>query len=278
VLQARLDVRRPVGALEAGELYVRSAKFLDRAALSYDAVLSDVYWMRVIQHYGGQRRAATGEKRYDLLYPLLDITTSLDPYFSAVYYFGSFFLAEPMPGGAGRPDQAEALLIRGLEYQPDNWRFAQQAGFIQYWYRRDFARAAEWFRRAAAMPDAPPWVIALEATTRAAGGDIEASRQLWQQMMDTAESDWMRETAQFRLMQVDAHAAIAELEQIVNVFALAHGHPPRSWADLVRDGRLGGIPLDPTGVPFAIEEWGNVNVSPQSRLYPLPNAPGPSGS
>ena len=278
VLQARLDARRPVNVLETGELYVRSAKVLDRAVLSYDAVVADVYWMRAIQHYGGQRRSETSEKNYDLLYPLLDLTTALDPYFSAVYYFGSFFLAEPKPGGAGRPDQAVSLLMRALEYQPDSWRLAQQIGFIHYWYRRDFTEAAEWFKRAAAMPDAPAWVTALEATTRVQGGDIEGSRRLWRQMMETAESDWMRETAQFRLMQVDAHAAIVELEQIVTTFALAHGRPPATWNDLIGTGQLPGVPLDPSATPFVLEEWGNVNVSPESRLYPLPESPGPSGS
>lgn len=278
LVQARLDAKRPVAALEAGELYVRSAKALDRAVLSFDAVVADVYWMRAIQHYGGHRRSETVEKRYDLLYPLLDLTTALDPYFSAVYYFGSFFLAEPMPSGAGRPDQAVSLLMRALEFQPENWRLAQQTGFIHYWYRRDFTQAAEWFKRAASMPDAPPWVMALEATTRAEGGDLAASRRLWQQMIETAESDWMRETAQFRLMQLEAHAAIDALEQVVTAFALAHGRPPGAWNDLIRAGRLRGVPLDPSGTPFVLEDWGNVVVSPLSRLYPLPESPVRSGS
>ncbi|MGH9348165.1 MAG: tetratricopeptide repeat protein [Vicinamibacterales bacterium] len=276
VVQARLDGRRPVGALESGELYVRSATFLDRAALSYDALVADVYWMRVIQHYGGQRRAEMGERRYDLLYPLLDLTTSLDPYFTAAYYFGSFFLAEPFPGGAGRPDLAVTLLARAMEFQPTAWRLAQQAGFIHYWYRRDYQAAAEWFRRAASLPDAPAWVVALEATTRAEGGDLEASRRLWQQMIDTAESDWMRETAVFRLLQVEAYTAIDALEQIVTTFALGHGRPPSTWEDLVHSGLVRGVPLDPAGTPFVIEEWGNVTVSPSSRLYPLPERPAPS--
>jgi len=278
LLQARLEARRPVDLLETGELYMRSAKVLDRAALSYDALVADVYWMRAIQHYGGQRRSEKTEKRYDLLYPLLDLTTALDPYFSAVYYFGSVFLAEPMPGGAGRPDLAVTLLVRALQFQPDSWRLAQQVGFVHYWYQRDFGEAARWFDRAAAMPGAPPWLTALAATMLAEGGDLEASRRLWQQMMETAESDWMRETAQFRLMQIEAYVAINTLERIVMAFAEAHNRPAANWGELVREGRLRGVPLDPTGTPFVLEAWGNVTVSPQSRLYPLPDRPSPSGS
>ena len=53
---------------------------MQRAALSYDAVLADVYWIRALQHFG--RRAPEANPRtgsYDLLYPLLDLTTTLDP-------------------------------------------------------------------------------------------------------------------------------------------------------------------------------------------------------
>jgi tetratricopeptide (TPR) repeat protein len=278
VLQARLDASRPVGSLESAQLYIQSAKILDRAALSYDALLADVYWVRAIQHFGGVRRSDTAVKRYELLYPLLDLTTSLDPYFTAAYYLGSFFLSEPLPGGAGRPDLAVKLLMRAMEYQPDSWRLAQQIGFVYYWYSSDFSSAAEWFNRAAAMPGAPPWVLALEATMRAEGGDLNASRRIWEQIIETTESDWMRQTAQFRLMQVEAAAAISTLEQIVAAFTQTHGMAPSTWEDLTRDRRLRGVPLDPTGTPFVIGADGHVTVSPESRLYPLPDRPVRSGS
>jgi tetratricopeptide (TPR) repeat protein len=270
-LQARLDAARPIGNLENAELYVRSGRVLDRAALSYDALLADVYWIRAIQHFGGTRRSTAAVKRYELLYPLLDLTTTLDPYFIAAYYLGSFFLAEPLPGGAGRPDLAVDLLQRGLQYYPDGWRLAQQSGFIYYWYLGDPDTAAQWFSRASAMPQAPPWLKALEATARAQGGDLATSRRLWQQMVETAETDWARETARFRLMQVDAAGALDVLQEISASFTAAHGRPPSGWHELVRDGRLRGVPMDPTGVPFVLAPDGQVELSRESRLYPLPD-------
>jgi tetratricopeptide (TPR) repeat protein len=277
-VQARLEAARPVDALESAELYVRSAKALDRAALSYDALLADVYWMRAIQHFGGERRSSSGEKRFALLYPLLDLTTSLDPYFNAVYYFGAFFLAEPLPGGAGRPDLAIRLLERGAEHQPDAWRFPQQIGFVHYWYRRDYDEAATWFRQALSKPGAPQWLAALEATTRAEGGDLESSRRIWREIAETPESEDMRAAARFRLMQVEVFAAIDMLERLVQEFAAAHGRVPSGWSDLIRAGRLPGIPVDPTGAPLVLDASGRVTVSTDSALHPLPNRPVPSGS
>ena len=60
------------------------------------------------------RRTSKASQTYPLLYPLLDLTTTLDPRFNIAYRFGAIFLAEPYPGGPGRPDLAIALLEKGL--------------------------------------------------------------------------------------------------------------------------------------------------------------------
>ena len=52
-------------------LYVQSPAVLRRIALSFDALAADVYWIRALQHYGGDRLSRDGRQRYQLLYPLL---------------------------------------------------------------------------------------------------------------------------------------------------------------------------------------------------------------
>ena len=71
--------------------------------------------MRAVVYYGGQRLATSQAQNYDLLYPLLDLVTTLDPLFSVAYRFGAIFLTEAYPDGPGRPDQRVALLERGIE-------------------------------------------------------------------------------------------------------------------------------------------------------------------
>jgi hypothetical protein len=43
--------------------------------------MSDVYWIRTIQHYGRDFKNRKRANRFELLYPLLDLTTTLDPRF-----------------------------------------------------------------------------------------------------------------------------------------------------------------------------------------------------
>ena len=100
--QARID--RLAGAFRAQDevLYLWSGEHVKRLVPGFESLAADVYWLRTVQYYGGQRRFAT-DKPFDLLRPLIDITTTLDPRLEIAYRYGAIFLSEPPPTGAGRP-------------------------------------------------------------------------------------------------------------------------------------------------------------------------------
>jgi tetratricopeptide (TPR) repeat protein len=250
-------------------LYVRSGEALKRIWLEFDALGADTYWIRAIQHYGGDRLTGGRTRKYELLFPLLDTATTLDPYFNIAYRFGAIFLSEGYPGGPGRPDQAVALLRKGIAAQPGKWQYYQDIGFVYYWQLRDFQAAAGWFQRAAAQPGAPNWLAPLSASMLARGGDRTSARFLWRQLL-TSEQVWLRRNAERALLQLDALDAIDAIEAVVR------RHPPEasrpySWSDLMARGVLRGPPPDPTGTPFDLDPiTGDVTVSPQSELHPMP--------
>jgi tetratricopeptide (TPR) repeat protein len=250
-------------------LYVRSPETMKRLALSYDSLLADLYWIRAVQHYGGTRLSTDPDKRYDLLYPLLDLTTSLDDRFNIAYYYGSTFLAEAPPGGPGRPDLAIALLEKGLRAQPDKWEFAQWIGFVHYWWRQDYQQAAAWFSRAAQFPGAPIWMAPLAASTLTEGGSRQASRFMWEEIARTAEDEWFRNEARRRLQQLDAMDQLDQLRTIAARFSEQRGAPASDWSELRAVGYLKGTPVDPTGTPYRLDA-GVVTLDRSSRLWPLP--------
>jgi hypothetical protein len=95
-------------------LWLESPALARRMALSFPDIAADIYWMRAVIHYGSERRSAGEEHRYALLYPLLDLATSLDRHFDVAARLGAIFLSEGYPGGPGRPDLAIALLEKGI--------------------------------------------------------------------------------------------------------------------------------------------------------------------
>jgi tetratricopeptide (TPR) repeat protein len=278
VVALQIDRERRFPQAEPAQqiLYVSSPAVLTRLALAYDELVADLYWIRAIQYYGGTRLSNDREKSYDLLYPLLDLTTSLDPNFNIAYEFGAFFLSEKKPGGPARSDLAIRLLEKGIAARPDRWQYPYDIGFVHY---RDgnYKVAAEWFTRAADTPGAQTegeradmWLRPLAANTLATGGDTRSSRILYEHLL-TSEAAWLREDAARRLKKLDAIDQIAELERSTAAYERRFGEPPPTWQHLVQAGLLPGVPLDPEGHPYVLNPWwGEVTVSEDSPIWPLP--------
>ncbi len=269
-LQAVRERTTPMPEVTASPFIVRSAALIGRLSLSYRPLVADVYWVRTLQHYGRTKLSKDPSKEYSLLEPFLDLTTSLDPRFNAAYRFGAIFLAEPFPDGPGRPDQAVALLEKGLREQPQKWEFVYDIGFVEYWWRQNYQEAARRFQQAARLPGAPSWLGPLAAVTLAQGGDRRSSRQLWEQVRQAGEADWLVRSAEQRLRQLDAMDQIDRLETAVSAASLRLGRAPATWRDVVAAGVLRGIPLDPAGVPYRLREDGQVVLDGRSPLNPLP--------
>ena len=119
------------------------------------------------------------------------------PYFNIAYRFGAIFLSEGYPGGPGRPDQAIALLRKGISAQPTKWQYYHDVAFVYYWQLRDMEAAARWFRLAATQPNAPNWLEPVAATMLIEGGDRASARFLLQQILQSEEA-WLQRMAPTR--------------------------------------------------------------------------------
>ncbi|HEX6209154.1 MAG TPA: hypothetical protein VF136_00160 [Methylomirabilota bacterium] len=274
-LQAARDRTWTTLARPTDTLYLRSGKALDRLALSFDALLADIYWIRAVQYFGRTRLSDAPDKRYDDLYPLLDLTTTLDPQFNIAYRFGAIFLSEGYPNGPGRPRDAIALLQKGYAVTPHRWQYLHDIGFVYYWWLEDYRQAASWFERASRIEGAPDWLGPLAAVTLARGGDRGSSRVLWLQLLETAEHDYLRRAAEHRLVQLDIMDELDRVNAVLERFSRATGAPATSWEPLVAGGWLLRVPAAPDGVPFEIDSsTGRASLPRESRYFPLPGQEG----
>ena len=231
-------------------LYLWSGQQVRRMSPGLENVLADIYWLRTVQYFGGQR-AFAGGKRFDLLEPLIEITTTLDPRFELAYRYGAVFLAEPPPAGAGQPQAAVRLLERGARAMPESWRVRQDLGFFQYFFLKDSQEAARVLLEAVELPGAPIWFRTAAADFLRRGGERETSRSVWAHLYEQTEGQ-MRENALFNLRRLDALDAQDALQKAVDEFKARSGRYPSALAELSEAFRQ-KAPADPSGTPFAYD-------------------------
>src|SRR5258708_39983176 len=102
----RADKLRPQATLDE-VLFLNSPKVIKRASLGYDGLVACIYWTRAVQYFGDRHR--TFAASYNLLAPLLEITTHLDPHLVVAYEFGSTFLCSKPPHPLGTPEHTTQI-------------------------------------------------------------------------------------------------------------------------------------------------------------------------
>ena len=263
-LQRALDRARGPAAEITDVLYMPSGSLLRRFCLGYEGLVADIYWTRVVQYFG--RRRMVQSTRFDLLGPLLRITTELDPQLLVAYRYGSIFLAEKPPGGAGQPREALRLLRRGIVANPGYWRLWEDLGFIYYWDLKDYDNAAKVFLAGSERPGALAWMKVLAASVAAKGGGYQTSRILWLDIYRQADTDSVRKSALEHLAALDAQNELAGLNELLARYQMETGRPARTFFELVTLGYLKAVPRDPSGAPYVIDSGGQASLSPASRV------------
>ncbi len=264
LLLRRLDQVRTAATLEE-VLYLNSPKWVKRLSLGYDGLLADIYWTRAVQYFGSHHVVAA--KNYNLLSPLLEITTALDPKLIVAYQFGANFLAPKPPAGAGQPDQAVALVESGIRNNPDNWKLYYELGFIYYNMEpREYAKAMEAFERGTKVPHAHPFLRVLAAQMAQHAGEIQTSRMLWQAAYATTQDNLIHRNAVDHLKALQVDEDVTVLEEVVAKYQQQTGRLPTSMSELERAGLLREILEDPTGRPYKLMADGRIEVQDPDRI------------
>ncbi len=248
---------RPQAHLE-DVLYIPSGKALKRMSLGYSGLVADLYWTRAVQYFGWRHKHK--ERTYPLLYPLLDITTQLDPQLVVAYRFGAIFLAQQPPDGAGEPGKAIELIERGIKANPDNWRLYYDLGFVYAMELQDYQAAAKAFERGSQVPHAHSFLKILAAQMAQSGGDLSTARMMWQTTLESTDDPGIRWNAIRHLQALDVDETVPKLEALVRQFTEKTGTAPTSFLPLVQAGWLRRIPTDPIGQPYKLFPDGHVEV------------------
>jgi len=263
-LQEKMDAERTALRLEADELTLRSPRVMKKLSLEYAPLMGAIYWTRAVQYYGEKHHMK--DQNLELLWPLLDISSTLDPNLIVAYRFGAMFLSDAPPRGAGEPDKAVELLERGIKANPDYWRFYQDLGDVYYFDEKNYLKASQAFEAGSRNPAAKAWMKIMAAKIAEEGESPETSYALWLDIYQTTADKDIRKNAEVHLRLVKVQMDLRNLGLIADEFAKRARKPARSIRDLVQAGLLRGQPLDPAGFPYVVGEDGNAELNPKSPL------------
>ncbi len=259
-MQRWMDEQEPKSPLGEETLYFSSGQKIKKMSLGLEALTADIYWIRTVQYFGnklmesGQPLSVNSTRniKMELLAPLLNVITDLDPHHIPAYRFGAIFLPErDLPA-------AVALLEKGIRENPDQWRLYQDIGYI-YWQAKDYDKAAEAYERGGQIPGSAWWMRDLAGFMRIKGGSREAARAVYEKYLDSDDQK-IRDQANARLKQL---AALDELD-VINVLLARYKQETGRCPDNLKifAGRLksagfalneNSLPVDPDGFAYVIE-------------------------
>ena len=263
-LQEKVDAERTVLRLEADELTLRSPRVMKKLSLEYAPLMGAIYWTRAVQYYGEKHHL--GDQNLELLWPLLDISSTLDPNLIVAYRFGATFLSDAPPRGAGEPEKAVELLERGIKANPEYWRFYQDLGDVYYFDEKNYLKASQAFEEGSRNPAALAWMKTMAAKIAAEGGSLETSYALWLDVYQTSTNKDMRKNAEDHLRLVQAEMDIREINKTADAYEKGTKHRATRISELVQAGLLPGQPRDPDGFAYVLNDHGAAELNPKSPL------------
>jgi hypothetical protein len=264
LLQMRIEAETRTVDRQREELMLRSGPVLKQLSLGYDSLLGDIYWTRTVQYFGG-RVGNPGEK-FELLWPLLDVTTTLDPKLIVAYRFGAIFLSEPMPTGADRTDLAVELVKRGVVANPNSWELSSDLGFLYYWHLKDYKKASAAYLQGGNIPNAPTWLKMMAAQVAEKGNSFSNSLAIWTELYDSTQDAKVKKSALVHLQSLRALQDTLELDKLAQQYHQQNGRYPASMKELYDHGLLQGIPRDPAGFPYNFGSDGKAELDPNSPI------------
>ncbi len=229
-----------------------------RLAGDFGGLAADWYWLATLQYVGRKLEDQSQATRPDtpgpveldrlkavdprVLVRLIELITSLDPRFTAVYEFAAVVL--PMVD----VQAAIALLEKGIEANPEQWYLHQQLAYI-YWQRGDYLASADAFRRGARMTTAT-WMTYMADRMERQGDDPGVARAMYTRMYEQAQDPQVRQWALNRLLELRSLVERQIIRSLLSSFVGESGRCPQAWSELAASLRTAGLAVDPQGPPI----------------------------
>lgn len=239
-----------------------NAQLLQLLGRSHISMVSDLVWIRAIGLSIDLRVPADGLA----LIAWCRLATDLDPKFVWPYIFGGLLGTMSYASGDFNVKEAEALLQRGEEQLPNDFRLPLYLSFNQLHLEHDVEAAAQTLRRGARIPGAPTFMALLATRLLAQTNAFDAAHEFAEQLEAQASDPSERAFFQRRRQEIERDERLVLLQHAVDAFRAAKGRVPQTLSEVQAEGFLTEVPVDPLGGQFLLDANGAVTATSGARL------------
>ena len=240
-----------VPAAQQDELFVPSPQAAKLLSFGFDAVFADFSWMRAIQIVGSERGAAGLSH---VLAALIDLVTSLDPWVDHPYRFAAVWINDD----EAAVRKANALIRRGIEHHPEDWRGYFYLAFNHFFYLDEQEEAARALKPALSLEGRPIYLTRLYARLDAQAGGLDAAAAFLAEMAQQATDEVERSKFQEALREIETERRARFLDTARAEYVRRHRRDITKVEDLVSGGVLRALPPDPFGAGWMINETSQI--------------------
>lgn len=232
-------------------LYLPSGNFLKGAALGFDEMLADLLWIKALAYFGGH---AVTDQDYSWLSHILDIVTTLDPFFQYPYEFGGVVLATEI----GDVEKSNQLLEKGMKNVEKTheryWYLPFFMAFNYMYHKNDYKTAAHYLEIASIFPQSPDYLPLLVSRLYANADSPEIAIPFLTEMIKSTEKPELKEKLKLRLDEVVNQSNIQALEAARQQFFLKVYRYPETIEEMFQKGFILFTPADPRGGRYYISK------------------------
>lgn len=236
--------------------YVPSIKLMKPLSGDQKEMTAALLVWKVLMYYGGivglQQEGRVIAEPVDLkgMSRIIHAAVRLDPYNIDAYYFAQAFLT----WDAKQYTVANDLLDYGMTYRTWDWYLPFFAGFNSAYFLKDYAKAAEYYRRAGELSGSDLY-RSLTGRYLQESGRTELAIAYLSSLEKGERNPAIKRNYQVRIR---AFREVLKIEKARDRFVAEKGRLPASVGELVAAGYLPVVPVDPYGGRFVIEESGKV--------------------
>lgn len=255
---------REQSRLNTHQGYVIPSKYARIMAGEHQGIVSDYLLLKVITFFGEKvvHNKQMKDNDWNYIISSFDVITDLDPAFLDPYVLAESLLT----WDAGRVDDANRLLRKGLKHRKDDWQFPFYIGFNYFYFLKEPDLAADYLMMASRLPDSPSFLPTLASRLGYYGGNTSTATVFLRGLIAQTTEKSIRTSM---IMRLKALETAALLEELVAKYKSEYGMSPTQIKDLISAGYLEKLPPDPYGGNWILLETGRVYST--SRFLQMSN-------